>query len=70
MNPAPQINTIDRVLQLINSHPNGITIRTLCDRLDRPVSMVQICLKQLAAKKKVRSQLSANKMHLIYYPIF
>ena len=69
MKSAPEITTIEKVLRLIRNHPEGITIKIICDRLNRPVSMVQICLKQLVAQKKIRTQLSANRMHLIYYPV-
>ena len=69
MKSAPGITTIEKVLRLIRNHPEGITIKIICDRLNRPVSMVQICLKQLVAQKKIRTQLSASRMHLIYYPV-
>jgi len=69
MTAAPGISTTEKILELINDHPKGITIKAICDRLNRSVSMVQICLKQLIAQKKIRTRLSANRMHLIYYPI-
>lgn len=68
MKSAPEISTVEKVLLLIRNHPEGITIKIICDRLNRPVSMVQICLKQLVAQKKIRTQLSTSRMHLIYYP--
>ena len=69
MKSNPRISTIEDVLQLIRNHPEGITIKIICDRLNRSVSMVQICLKQLVAKKKIRAQLSTSRTHLIYYPV-
>jgi predicted transcriptional regulator len=45
--------TTDRLLDSIRDRPDGVTIKELSDTLNRPVSMLQICLKILIASKKV-----------------
>ncbi len=47
------LTTTDRLLELICTHPDGLTIKELADTLNRPVSMLQICLKILTASRKV-----------------
>jgi DNA-binding transcriptional regulator YiaG len=47
------LTTTDRLLESIRSHPDGLTIKELADSLNRPVSMLQICLKILTASHKV-----------------
>ncbi|MCU0536658.1 MAG: winged helix-turn-helix transcriptional regulator [Hydrococcus sp. Prado102] len=64
--PGPK--TTERILELILAHPQGIKTKELSDRLNRPVSMVNICLKSLIASKQVRVRLSDNGMQQIYYP--
>ena len=50
---SPSLTTTDRLLELIHNHPDGITIKELAQTLNRPVSMLQICLKVLIASQKV-----------------
>lgn len=64
----PGKNTTERILELIQNNPEGITIKELSNQLNRPVSMVQICLKTLKSSKQVYCRKSNNKMSLIYYP--
>jgi DNA-binding transcriptional regulator YiaG len=45
--------TTDRLLESIRDRPDGLTIKELADTLNRPISMLQICLKILIASKKV-----------------
>jgi DNA-binding XRE family transcriptional regulator len=45
--------TTDRLLDSIRDRPDGVTIKELSDTLNRPVSMLQICLRILIASKKV-----------------
>jgi DNA-binding transcriptional regulator YiaG len=49
--PSPK--TTDRLLALLEVNPDGVTIKEIADRLNRPVSMVQICLKSLTASRQV-----------------
>jgi DNA-binding transcriptional regulator YiaG len=52
------LTTTDRLLELLADRPDGITIKELADTLNRPISMIQICLKILIASQKV-----ATKQH-------
>ena len=47
------ITTVDRLLELLAGRPDGITIKELSDTLNRPISMLQICLKIAIASRKV-----------------
>lgn len=65
--PCPaELNTGDRILILIQTSPNGITLREICQQLNRSVSMVQRYLKLFIRQGKIGSQLSANGMHLVF----
>ena len=50
---SPSLTTTDRLLESIYNHPDGLTIKELAETLNRPVSMLQICLKVLIASRKV-----------------
>ena len=60
--------TTERLLDLILLHPEGLTLKELSQRLNRPVSMLQICLKSLLAQKKVLVRLNLDGTQRIYYP--
>lgn len=47
------LTTVDRLLELLGDRPDGITIKELSDILNRPISMLQICLKIAIASRKV-----------------
>jgi Helix-turn-helix domain len=47
------LTTTDRLLELLGDRPDGITIKELSDTLNRPISMLQICLKIAIASRKV-----------------
>jgi DNA-binding transcriptional regulator YiaG len=47
------LTTADRLLELLGDRPDGITIKELSDTLNRPISMLQICLKIAIASRKV-----------------
>ncbi|MDJ0714587.1 MAG: hypothetical protein QNJ54_10255 [Prochloraceae cyanobacterium] len=64
---TPGLTTTERIEQLIENHPQGITIKELSRTLNRPISMVQICLKSLISWRKVYAKPSKSGMHLIYY---
>lgn len=64
----PGLNTTERIVELLQCYPQGITIKGLSDQLNRPISMLKICLKSLVSAKKVSTKLSDNGMQLIYYP--
>ena len=64
----PSLTTTDRLLESIRNHPEGLTIRQLADRLNRPVSMIQICLNILMASQKVaiRKQNNGQQLAKVY----
>ncbi len=64
----PSLTTADRLLESIRNHPEGLTIRQLADRLNRPISMLQICLKILIASRKVaiRQQNNGQQLAKVY----
>ena len=47
------IKTVDRLLELLEDRPDGVTSKELSDTLNRPISMIQICLKIAIASRKV-----------------
>jgi DNA-binding transcriptional regulator YiaG len=64
----PSLTTTDRLLESIRNHPEGLTIRQLADRLNRPISMLQICLNILIASRKVavRQQNNGQQLAKVY----
>ncbi len=64
--PGPKTN--ERILELLEANPQGMTIGELSDRLNRPVSMLNHCLKFLIAAKRVQGKLNHNQKQWIYYP--
>ena len=64
--PGPK--TTERLLNLLQNYPEGITMRKLSQQLNRPVSMVNICLKNLISAKQVNVKLSKNGMQRLYIP--
>ena len=65
--PTPGKTTTERILELIQNNPQGLTIGELQQELNRPVSMLQICLKGLMADKLINKR--KQGMQLIYYPV-
>ena len=66
--PTPGPKTSDRLLELIYHRVTGITLRELCQYLNRPASMIQICLQKLISSGQVRVHKSRTGTSLIYYP--
>ena len=60
----PSSTTTDRLLDSIRNRPDGVTIKELSDTLNRPVSMLQICLKILIANQKVAVKQDKNGRQL------
>jgi DNA-binding transcriptional regulator YiaG len=60
--------TTDRLLDSIRDRPDGITIKELADTLNRPISMLQICLNILIASRKVavRRQNNGQQLARVY----
>ena len=65
---TPGISTRDRVLEIIQARKTGITSKEICQRLNRPVSMIQVCLKDLIAAKAIITHKNKAGVGLIYYP--
>lgn len=62
------LTTTEILLDLINQHPEGSTIKQLSQMINRPVSMINLCLKTLLSQKQVQVQLSQNKMQRLIFP--
>jgi len=60
------LTTSETLLQVINQHPQGLTIKQLSNSINRPVSMINLCLKQLSGRKQVKIQLKG--MQKLIYP--
>ena len=65
---TPGITTHEQILQLIQSRTTGITIKEIGRLINRPISMIQICLKDLLADKAIFSRKNRAGVGLIYYP--
>ncbi len=65
---TPGIGTHEQILQLIQTRTTGITIKELSRLVNRPISMIQICLKDLIARKAIFSRKNKAGVGLIYYP--
>lgn len=66
--PTPGLNTSAKILQIIEERETGITIKQLSDLVNRPISMLQICLNQLISSKQIYAKKSQVSRNLIYYP--
>ena len=65
---TPGIGTREQILELIRSKATGITIKEICKSIDRPISMIQIYLKELIADKAIFTRKNKVGVGLIYYP--
>ena len=68
IDPQPGKNTQEIVKEIIELRNTGITIKELSQQLNRPVSMLQICLKELISSKEIVARQSKVSKTLIYYP--
>ena len=64
------ISTRERLLQIINENPEGCTLKQLSDIINRPVSMINLCLNSLISQKQIKVKLSENRMQKLLYPNF
>ncbi len=67
LTPTPGKTTTERIIELIQNNPHGLTIGELQQELNRPVSMLQICLKGLIADKLIKKR--KQGMQLVYYSV-
>ncbi|EAZ93153.1 hypothetical protein CY0110_03754 [Crocosphaera chwakensis CCY0110] len=65
INATPGLTTNEQILELLENYPNGLTAKQLSQLLNRPVSMIQICLKLLVICQKLRSH--EINMRQVYY---
>ncbi|MBE9047822.1 winged helix-turn-helix domain-containing protein [Pleurocapsales cyanobacterium LEGE 10410] len=65
---TPGISTQEQILQLIQARHTGITIKEINKILNRPISMIQVYLKDLVAAKAVVSRENRAGVGMIYYP--
>ena len=65
---TPGKNTKENILEIIENQQTGIKIDELSKKLNRPISMLQICLKQLVISKQILARKSKVSRNLIYYP--
>jgi DNA-binding transcriptional regulator YiaG len=47
------LNTTNRIIDTIRHRPDGLTIGELSDLLNRPISMLQICLKSAISERTI-----------------
>jgi predicted transcriptional regulator len=65
---TPGPTTTEKILESILAHPQGITVKEISSQLNRPVSMIDRCLKFLISSKQIYVRLSPNGMQKICYP--
>jgi len=51
ISPTKGLNTSAQIFELMQFYPQGITVQELSERLNRPVSMLNLCLKKVVARK-------------------
>ncbi len=66
--PTPGLTTTEKILELIFAHPQGITAKEIGRSLNRPISMVQICLKSLQSSRQIYAKKEQSGLCFIYYP--
>lgn len=64
--PRGGLTTAEAILQLIQENPKGLTMKSISQETNRPISMLNICLRHLIKDKLVKVKLSDNKMQQIY----
>lgn|GEM_PF-2350858 len=65
---SPGMTTQEQVLQLVKERRTGITIKEIKQILNRPISMIQIHLRELIADKAIITHKNKAGVGLIYYP--
>ncbi len=64
----PGQDTKAQIVAIVEKRATGITIKELSQQLNRPISMLQICLRQLVYSKQIVARQSKVSKTLIYYP--
>ncbi len=65
---SPGISTQEQIFQIIEARSTGITIKEMNKILNRPISMIQVHLKDLIATKAIFTRENKAGVGLIYYP--
>ena len=65
---TPGISTQEQILQIIQARETGTTIKEIKQILNRPISMIQVHLKELIAAKVIFTRKNKAGVGLIYYP--
>ena len=65
---TPGVSTREQVLEIIQAKQTGVTSKEICQVLNRPISMIQIYLKDLIASKVICTHKNKVGAGLIYYP--
>lgn len=65
---TPGVSTHEQILEIIQARSTGITIREISKIINRPISMIQVCLKDLISSKDIFTHKNKVGVGLIYYP--
>lgn len=65
---TPGTSTQEQILLIIQGRKTGITIKGIKQILNRPISMIQVHLKELIAAKAIFTRKNKAGVGLIYYP--
>jgi len=65
---SPGASTQEQILKIVRERKTGITIKEMKRILNRPISMLQIHLKELIADKAIITRKNKAGVGLIYYP--
>jgi predicted transcriptional regulator len=65
---TPGPDTTEEILTLVQAQSTGITTKEIARSLNRPISMIQICLKNLISSKDIFARKNKTGSGLIYYP--
>ena len=57
---TPGPTTTEQILELIKSQATGMTIKEISSQINRPVSMLQVYLKQLVSSKQIYTRKSQH----------
>lgn len=66
---TPGPTTTEQILELIKSQSTGMTIKEISSQINRPVSMLQVYLKQLVSSKQIYTK-KQQQNDSIYLPKF
>ena len=64
--PRGGLTTTEKIMEVIRANPQGVTMKSISREMNRPISMLKICLRNLIKDKQVKVKLSENKMQQIY----